>query len=152
MQWLLLAFAAATGVLNAVQAGSNTTLNKALAAPSWSAAVVFTVALACSVAGALVSGQRFPFTPGSMAGVAGAVPWWGWIGGGFGALYVFAMMVVADKVGAAVFLAVTVTAGILTSLVMDHFGLLGFPVHAAGFGRIAGAVAIIAGLALIARY
>ena len=146
MQWLLIAFAGVTGVLNTVQAGSNTTLNKALGAPIWSAAAVFLVALTTTVTAALIGGQRFPSV------TLQQVPWWAWIGGVFGALYIVAMMIVAKQVGAAVFMAVTVTAAILTSLTMDHFGLMGFDVRAAGLGRIAGAVAIVGGLCLIVRY
>lgn len=146
MQWLLIAFAAFTGMLNTIQSGSNTTLNKALATPLWSAACVFLVALGTTVTAALVSGQRFP------AGAVGQVPWWGWIGGVFGSLYILSMMMVADKVGAAIFMAVTVTMAIITSLVMDHFGLMGFEVHRAGLGRIMGGLAIIAGLGLIAKF
>lgn len=146
MQWLLLTFAACTGVLNTIQAGSNTTLNKVSGTPFWSAVVVFAVALCATTVAAVVSGQRFP------AGAVNQVPWWAWIGGCFGALYILSMMMVANKVGAAVFMAVTVTAAIITSLALDHFGLMGFEQHRAGLGRIAGGLAIIAGLGLIVRF
>jgi transporter family-2 protein len=146
MQWLLIGFVACTGVLNTIQAGSNTTLNKVLGAPFWAASVVFTVALTATVTAGFVSGQRLS------GDTLGQVPWWGWIGGLFGALYIIAMMMTANKVGAAVFMAVTVTAAIVTSLTMDHFGLMGFEVRRAGIGRLMGAVAMICGLGLIARY
>ena len=146
MQWLLLAFAAATGVLNTIQAGSNTTLGKTTGTPVWSTAIVFAVALCTTIAVGLVSGQRV--APGTLS----QLPWWAWIGGCFGALYVLCMMIVANKVGAAVFMALTVTAAIVTSMAMDHFGLMGFEPHPAGLGRIAGALAIIVGVGLIAAF
>ena len=63
-----------------------------------------------------------------------------------------AQLFVAEHLGSAVFMATTVTAAVVMSLLLDHFGLVGFKQHAAGVGRIAGAILMFAGLALIARY
>lgn len=147
MSWVLVVFAAIAGVLNTIQAGANTTLKKTLEIPIWAVVIVFAVGLATSLAAALVTGTRPP-----TAAAWSQLPWWAWIGGVFGSLYIFSMMVAADRMGAAVFTALTVTMAVLTSLVMDHFGLLGFDVHEAGWGRIAGGALMIAGLALIARF
>ncbi len=147
MQWVLVAFAFGAGILNTVQSGSNTMLRKGLEQPVWSVVVVFAVALATALLAALVSGQRLP-----QGGGIAAVPWWGWVGGVFGAIYVFSMMLMAERLGAAVFMGLTVTAAVLTSLVMDHFGLLGFEVRGAGLGRVAGGLLMVAGLGLIAWF
>jgi transporter family-2 protein len=96
---------------------------------------------------ALASGQKPP-TGGALA----QVPWWGFIGGIFGAVYILSMLLMAERLGAAVFMGVTVSAAVVTSLVMDHFGLLGFQVHEAGLGRMAGGVLMVVGLALIAAF
>ena len=40
----------------------------------------------------------------------------------------------------------------LRKLLLDHFGLMGFSVHPAGWGRITGGLLMIAGVALIARF
>jgi transporter family-2 protein len=132
MQWGLLAFALIAGVLNTVQTGANTQLNKALGAPALALAV-------------LVTGARWQDAGWSQ------VPWRGWIGGVLGASYILANLLVADKVGAALFMGVTVTAAVVTSLVMDHFGLLGFEVKPAGAGRLFGGAMMIGGLLFIAR-
>jgi transporter family-2 protein len=147
MQWLLVLFAVGTGVLNTIQTGNNTTLNKALGQPYWSLVIVFSVALGTALVMAVVSGQKPP-----AGGALAQVPWWGFIGGIFGAVYILSMLLMADKLGAAVFMGVTVTAAAITSLLMDHFGLLGFQVHEAGLGRIAGGILMVAGLALIAAF
>ena len=147
MSWLLVPLVIAAGILNTIQSGSNATLNKTLHQPVWAVVVVFAVALTTSIAAAVISGQRLP----SAAEIVEA-PWWAWIGGIFGACYILSMMLAADRLGAAVFMGVTVTTAVVTSLVMDHFGLLGFEVHRAGIGRIAGGVLMVAGLALIARF
>ena len=147
MNWGLVLFVVVTGVLNTIQSGSNATLNKTLDKPVWAIVVVFAVALATSLVMALFSGQRLP-----SADDLALVPWWAWLGGVLGATYILSMMLAADKLGAAVFMGVTVTMAVVTSLVMDHFGLMGFEVHKAGVARIAGGRLMVAGLALIARF
>ena len=147
MQWALLLFAGFAGALNAVQNGANTRLNKAFDAPGWTVALIGAVTMLSGVAYALGSRARVP-----SAAMATDGPWWMWIGGVFGALFVLSSLLVASKVGAGTFVGVTVTAGIVTSLLLDHFGLVGFPVHPAGWGRIAGGALMVAGLALIARF
>jgi transporter family-2 protein len=81
-----------------------------------------------------------------------AAPWWGWIGGTLGAVYILAMVLTAEKVGSGVFVGLSITASILASLVIDHFGLLGFHRHTAGPGRIIGGALMIAGMLLIGKF
>ena len=147
MKAALVLFVAVAGVLNTIQSGSNATLNKLYGRPVWAMVTVFAVAFATSLVIALASGQKPPLAAGLVS-----VPWWAWIGGAFGAIYILSMMLTADKLGAAVFMGLTVTTAVITSLVMDHFGLLGFEVHKAGVARIAGGLLMVGGLALIARY
>lgn len=147
MKISLLLFVTLAGILNTIQSGSNTTLNKTLDRPLWAVVCVFSVGLATSLAIAVVSGQRLPDSHD-----LARLPWWAWIGGLLGAVYIVSMVLAADKLGAAVFTGLTVTTAVVTSLVMDHFGLMGFERHAAGFGRIAGGLLMIAGIGLIARY
>lgn len=81
-----------------------------------------------------------------------AMPWWAPLGGLVGAFAVIAGLLFVDKVGAGTLAGLTITANILMSLVIDQFGWFGMPVHALGAGRIAGAVLMAAGIALIARF
>lgn len=140
-----LLFAALAGMLNAVQSGANSTLSKSVA-PGWSVAIVGCATMLTGIAFALVS--RAPLPRGGVH----AVPWWGWIGGCLGAVFVLSTLLVAKQVGAAVFLATSVTAATVASLAMDHWALLGFQQHTASLPRLAGGVLMIAGLALIARF
>jgi|ERR1017187_5020097 transporter family-2 protein len=148
---MMYVFIALTGVLNSVQAGSNATLEKYLQNPILSALVSFgsgfavlLLALAIYAAttkASMPSGQQI-----------GAVPWWGWIGGTFGALYILAMVLTAEKVGSGIFVGLTITASILASLVIDHYGLLGFQRHTAGPGRLIGGALMVAGMLLIGKF
>jgi len=85
------------------------------------------------------------------AGVA-AMPWWAPLGGIAGAFAVITGLLFVDKVGAGAFAGLTITANILMSLAIDKFGLLHMPQHALTPGRMAGAVLMIAGVALVARF
>jgi bacterial/archaeal transporter family-2 protein len=148
MLYVVIAF---TGFLIAMQAGCNATLEKSLQNPVLSAFLSF-----CSGTFALLFALAIytAVTGGSMPRAAQwtAVPWWGWFGGALGAVYILCMVLTAEKVGAGIFVGITVTATIVASLVMDHYGLLGFKQHPAGPGRIIGGALMIAGMLLIGRF
>lgn len=55
-------------------------------------------------------------------------------------------------IGAATFLGIIVTVGVLASLVFDHFGWIGFQVHPASLWRVAGAVLMVVGVGLVAVF
>lgn len=141
----------AAGSLIAMQAGSNATLQRSLQNPFMSSAVSFGTGLAALLIALILyliltrqplpSGQQWT-----------AVPWWGWIGGTLGAVYVLAGVLTADRVGAAIFVGLSVTASIVASLAIDHFGLLGLHRHTAGPGRLIGGALMILGMILIGRF
>ncbi len=80
------------------------------------------------------------------------MPWWAPLGGLAGAFAVIAGLLFVDKVGAAVFGGLTITANILMSLLVDQFGMFGMEVHHLGIGRIVGGVLMVAGIALISFF
>ena len=143
MSVLLALVAALAGILNTLQSGANTTLNRTLDQPIAAALVVSIVNAAVYLAvGAVVSlgwpgGQRIA-----------AAPWWAWCGGLMVAVYVLAVIYLAQRLGAAVFIGLSVTAAIVTSTTMDHFGWMGFEKHTAGLPRVIGCLLMIGGLAL----
>jgi transporter family-2 protein len=144
MNWFFYAFAILAGALNAVQSGANVTLNKGLDQPILAALVVSAVSAVVYLLAAPFMGLAVP-TPERVA----QVPWWGWLGGVLGAIYVLSMILIAGRVGAAAFTGLTVTAAIVTSMLLDHYGWLGFDVHAVGLWRLLGGGLMIAGLVLV---
>jgi transporter family-2 protein len=80
------------------------------------------------------------------------MPWWAWLGGILGGCVVLAQFVVARKIGAAPFLGLLVTAGVVTSIVLDHFGWVGFEPHPASLWRILGGCLMVIGVALVAYF
>ena len=145
---MLYLLAAAAGVLNAVQAGANAGLGKALDHKFVAGVAISTFGLIAMLATGAVSGQLG--WPGLAR--AAAAPWWAWTGGLLGVAFILVQLFTAEQLGSAVFMTVVVTAAVLTSLLLDHFGLVGFKQHSLGWGRAAGAALILAGLGLIARY
>jgi transporter family-2 protein len=135
------------GALQTCGAAMNAQLNQSLANRWLASAVSFAVItafFACLFA-------VFP-SPLPSAGKLAAMPWWAPLGGLVGAVQVYAGLTLVNKVGAGPFTGVTVTAALITSLVVDHYGWFRMPVHAVNPGRIVGAVLMTAGIALIAKF
>jgi len=80
------------------------------------------------------------------------MPWWAPLGGLAGALAVVAGLLFVDKVGAAVFGGLTITANILMSLLVDQFGMFGMDVHHLNIWRIVGGALMVVGIALISIF
>ena len=72
-----------------------------------------------------------------------------WIGGALGAFYVTGSIVVAPRLGAVTLIAVILAGQALASLVVDHYGMVGFDAHPATAGRIAGVLLIAVGVLFV---
>ncbi|WP_019907011.1 DMT family transporter [Methylobacterium sp. 77] len=144
--WYLYGIVLLAGVANAVQAGQNGALAKSL---GWSLSAGLVVAAGtatCILVVGLASGKLTLPTAAQALGV----PWWAWFGGVLGGGIVLAQLLVAREIGAAPFLGMLVTAGVVTSILLDHFGWIGFERHPATIWRIFGGLLMIGGVALVA--
>jgi bacterial/archaeal transporter family-2 protein len=142
--FLLLALAA--GVLLPVQAGLNAQLRSALGSPIAAAFISFLVGTLALATAALLF--RIPFPVNRAWAATHPVQW---SGGIIGALYVLAAVVLAPKLGAGTLVAAVVAGQMITSLLLDHYGLIGFPIHSLSPLRLMGAALVIAGVVLIQR-
>lgn len=143
---LFLLLALAAGVLLPVQAGLNAQLRSALGSPAAAALVSFLVGTAGLAAVALLLRTPLP-----LGGAWAATRPWQWSGGLIGAVYVLAAIVLAPRLGAATLIAAVVAGQMITSLLLDQYGLVGFPVHSLTLVRLFGAALVIAGVILIQR-
>ena len=137
----------AAGALQAWGPPMNGALRNALTNP-WLASVVSFVPI---VAFLLVVFACLPRPLPTIEGVT-AMPWWAPLGGLIGALAVITGLFFVDRIGAGPFAGLTITANILMSLAIDHFGMLHMETHPMNLARAAGAVLMVAGIALIARF
>ena len=129
-----------------VQVGMNSTLRSLLGSPIVAALVSFLVG---SLALAVYAGLAR--TPLPLRAQLGAVPAWAWLGGVLGAFYVASSVIVGPRLGAATLLALVVLGQLGTSLIVDHYGWLGFPQHPLNLVRVLGAVLLFGGVLLITR-
>lgn len=118
----LYGFALLAGLASAIEPGQNAGLAKAFAQPLLAGVVSLVISIATLAVIMLVMG-RYGW-PG-MERLA-QVPWWAWLGGVLSAILAVAQLYVSKKIGAASFLGLIVTAGVVTSVLLDHFGLVGF--------------------------
>jgi transporter family-2 protein len=143
---VLVLLALGLGVLLPVQAGVNAQLRSLLGEPIAAALVSFLVGTVALAAAALLGRAPLP-----LAAAWAASPWWHWVGGLIGAVYVAGAIVLAPRLGAATLIAAVVAGQMLASLVLDHYGWVGFPVHEITPLRLAGAALMVGGVALIQR-
>ena len=144
MQALLVAFTVFVGILNPAQAGTNSTLGKAIGPILAGLVSMVLGTLSLVVLGLCIGGFTWPGTD-----KVAAAPWWAWVGGIMGAALIAAQLFASEKLGSAVFTGVLVTASLVTSVLLDHFGLVGFKQHTASWIRIGGLALMIAGIGVV---
>jgi bacterial/archaeal transporter family-2 protein len=77
-------------------------------------------------------------------------PLWMYLAGGIlGAVYVTSVIVLTPRLGTAATMAFIVTGQLLAGLLIDHVGAFGFVARELSFGRVSGAILLIAGALLI---
>jgi transporter family-2 protein len=76
-------------------------------------------------------------------------PWWLWIGGVLGALYVGGAAALTPKLGAGGFLVLVVAGQIIASVLVDHFGLMGLAAKPINLAKLVGVVLILGGVFLV---
>lgn len=146
MAWLYAGLALLSGAALAVQVGLNNGLKGRVGHPVSAASISFATGTMALLAFALAIRPGWP----KGSSLSGA-PWWIWLGGVVGALYMILTITFSNRLGAAGWLGVVVTGQILTSVVLDHYGLVGFVEHPVTPWRAVGVVLLLAGAALVLR-
>ncbi|MBC5815090.1 MAG: DMT family transporter [Candidatus Eremiobacteraeota bacterium] len=143
--YLLLAILAGAGL--PVQLGMNNQLRIMTGSPMSAAFISFLVgALTLGVYVVLLR-QPLP-SPLQIA----TAPWWVWLGGVVGVIYIVVAIVVAPKIGPAVLFSLVVAGQMLNSLIIDQFGLFGFEVHHISPLRVLGVALLVGGVVLIRAF
>ena len=146
MTWFYLVLALLAGAFLPLQAGINAQL-KVYTGNAVIAAFISFLA-GTGVLFAIALALRLPW-PSSAA--LSQAPWWAWVGGALGAFFVFLAIVLAESLGAAVMVAVIIAGQMIASLVLDHYGLVGYSRHPVTPGRVIGTLLLLSGVFLI-RY
>jgi len=134
------------GALIAAQAPVNARLRLALASPLGSALVSFVIgSLLLLVAVAAVSDGR------AVLGGLGGGPWWAYLGGAFGAVFVVATLVAAPRIGVTATFVAVIAGQVAAAALIDRFGWLGqraIPLHPE---RVAALALLVVSLVLLVR-
>jgi bacterial/archaeal transporter family-2 protein len=140
---ILLVFIA--GAMVAIQAPTNAMLAKAGGSAVLAALISFTVGTLALLTVWLMSGNR----PGTAA-FAG-LPWYAWIGGFYGAVFVAVAAYAAPKIGVASLITIGIAGQIAMALWLDHIGAMGLAREPINVGRLLGALLVVLGVVLVRR-
>ncbi|OIQ50116.1 Inner membrane protein YdcZ [Pseudodesulfovibrio hydrargyri] len=147
MKWMFFLFALVAGAGLPIQTGINLRLRESLLDSVWVSAISFTVGAVTLFAYLLVSR-----TPSPSLAMAASAPAWTWTGGMLGAFFVFAGIVLAGQIGATSTMAWLLLGQIVASLALDHYGVLGYQLHAVSWPRVFGVCLLLAGALLVNKY
>jgi transporter family-2 protein len=140
--WAYLLFALAAGAMLPIQFGINAQLATWVGDSVRAAFVSFVVGTAALLLAVLATTRGWPDR-------AGDAPWWVWTGGLLGAFYVVGSIVTAPKLGAATLVALILAGQAIASLLVDHFGWVGFEEHPVTLLRVLGILLLAGGVALV---
>ncbi len=140
LNYLIVAIA---GVSFVFQQAVNSNLRVEISSPWWAGFISYLGGTVVMLLAALALRQPLSFASISSTSAMS------WTGGIFGAIYIAISILMLPKLGAATLIALLVAGQMLGSIVFDHFGLLGVPVHQVNPGRVLGALMLVAGVLLI---
>jgi bacterial/archaeal transporter family-2 protein len=79
------------------------------------------------------------------------LPWYYYLGGAMGTLFVGSSIYLIPRLGATTMMAAFVTGQLIMSVIMDHYGILGLSPYPATTQRIIGVVLLFSGLLLVIK-
>ena len=134
------------GGATALQAPTNARLMTAVGSPVNAAFISFAVGTAALGLLALMFQSRPDWA------AARGLPWYAWIGGLYGVIFVVAATWGVPRLGVALTITLMVAGQLLISLILDHFGAFGAPRQPINWGRVGGVVLVIAGVVMVRRF
>lgn len=136
----------ALGALLTCQPLMNAMLARALGSAYGAAAISLFVAAIGGILITLVAG-RGDMSRASLA----SVPWWVFLAGFIGSLFVAGGVVIAPITGGLLFFACVVAGQLLGATLADHFGLFGLAVRTVSLPRALGLLLVLSGVLLVQR-
>ena len=143
-QWIFISLAFIAGVGVTSQAASNSAMRAVLGHPVAAAIMNFIVGSISILLYKVVTGSPWP-DPAKLA----SAPWWTWLGGFFGAFMVVLGILAVPRIGAAVFFAMSIAGQMVSSSIIDHYGLFGVPVTPFSPMRLGAILMVVGGVGLL---
>lgn len=141
-----MAAAIAVGALVSIQPPLNAILSRAVGSAYGATAISVFVAF-CAVAAILLITGGGEISRATL----GQVPWWVYLAGIVGALFVAAGVVIAPVTGALLFFVCVLAGQLLGAMLLDHFGAFGLRVREISALRVAGFGLVLSGAFLVVR-
>lgn len=135
----------AGGLLGA-QPSVNGSLGKSVAHPLQASLISFASGTAILLLLVVTVGGGFP--PKFIDSPSG-LPWWTWVGGAMGVVYVSTSLLLVPKIGSLPWFAAAMTGQVITALALDHYGLLGNPKTPVSVLRLIGTLLLVLGVLAI---
>jgi bacterial/archaeal transporter family-2 protein len=139
-----LAAAAALGVIIAFQPLANAILARAIGSPYGAAGISIAIAALGAIVMVTLAG-RGDVSRATLA----SVPWWVYLAGFAGTLFVAGGVVIAPVTGALLFFVCVVAGQLLGATLADHFGLMGLDLRPVSPARLAGLALVVGGAVLV---
>ena len=134
------------GLFLPVQVGLNTELARFVNSPLCAALNSFSVGVVCLLVSLIIF--RIPFPTVNQLAV---MPAWAWGGGFIGAAVVLGSIISGPKIGALALAGLLLAGQLIASILIDHFGLFGFPTQKMDIVRLLGILFLVSGFILIRR-
>ena len=143
----LLIIAIIAGFALPVQAGINSSLARVLGSSPQAAVISFLGGLFMMVFLSVCMGHFLP-TPKQIM----QTPPYLFIGGFLGGIMVITAILLAPKIGAVALVTCLIAGQLICSVILDHYGWVGFKVHPINTMRIVGIFFLLCGIYLIQRF
>ena len=143
--YVVLAAAIGAGVV--VQASINGELRTLIGDPYRTALVSTTVSTISLLLLSVIVYRR----PVPANHVFADAPWWMWVGGILGAIYVAAAAILVTRLGSAVMFTLIILGQLITAVVMDHYGMIGLDKHPVSLPRVVGITMVLLGVIVVRR-
>ncbi len=135
------------GCFLAIQGSINTQLTTYLKHPIQGALVNFVVGATTLLALNFIFRTQMP----DWAHLKTA-PWYLFVGGLMGALFVSSVIFFIPKIGVTTVLAASIAGQLIAASIIDHFGFFGLSAHPVSISRILGILLMLVGIFLIQRH
>lgn len=142
---MLLLMAMLVGAIVPVQTAINTRLRQSVGSPIGATFVSFIIAVV--VASVISWGASGALVPD--LSTAASQPWWAWLGGFMGVMFIAGNIVLFPKLGPVQTVILPILGQVIMGLLIDRFGLFQSPQVAVGLWRLLGALIVVGGIAMV---
>ena len=146
MNYIFTTLAFFLGGLLPIQVGVNAELAKYINSPILAALVSFLVGGVCLILGALIFKVPLP-----TLNQVTSLPTWLWGGGMIGAAVVLGSILAGPKIGALALVCLLLAGQLVVSILIDHYGWLGFPIQKMNIQRFLGILLLVGGFLLVRK-